>query len=147
MKRTVLGLAALAALIVGCAQPPKQDPNPKPDHGVSNTSKACPRSNLNTICVEFYANTATSLKVRVTGLNGLGEAAEQVTQIINVYPGGGSVGFTLPLDQPPVSITGRAVGPPGIKVGCRVLVRGLEIPVAGTERSNGEPVVCKFTTS
>lgn len=147
MKRPakiLLGLLVVAA--AACAQPPKEDPNPQPDHGVSNVSKACPRSNLNTICVEFYANTATSLKVRVSGLNGKGEQAPITEQIINVYPGGGSVGFTLPLDDPPVSITGRAKGPKGIIIGCRVVVRGLEIPDAQNEVDTGT-AVCLFATS
>lgn len=145
-KRVTALLATVGVLgILACASPPSHDPNPQPDHK-SPVTKACPRIRENTICVEFYADEATTLKVRVTGLNGKGVQAPITEQRIDVFPGGGAVGFSLPLDDPPVSITGRAQGPKGILIGCRVVVRGLEIPDAANFNQTGT-AVCLFVTS
>jgi len=135
------------ALVLGCSSsPPAQDPNPQPDHGAKPKYTACPRVDNNTVCVEFYSDEQVTIHLRVTGLNGKGENAPLIDKRLTIYPGGGAAGFELPLDDPPVAIGGRAAFPQGVLVGCRILVRGLEVPDAGDENRRGT-TVCLFTTS
>lgn len=145
-RRVVAGLVVLCGLVLACARPPVQDPNPQPDHGTRQSYKACPRTSQETVCVEFYSNVEVTLHIRVTGVNGKGEHAPLVEQQLTINPGGGAAGFSLPLDFPPVAIGGRATGPVGTSIGCRVVVRGLEVPDAGNSNKTGV-VVCLFTTS
>ena len=146
MRRNLTAaLVVLCGLVLACAGP-TNDPNPQPDHGARPSYSACPRVEVETICVEFYSADTVTLHVRVTGVNGEGVHAPLVDKRITVYPGGGAMGFSLPLDDPPVAIGGRATGPKGIVIGCRVVVRGLEIPAAASEGTNGT-IVCLFTTS
>jgi hypothetical protein len=146
-KRLVAVVATvLCGLTLACAGKPTEDPNPQPDHGAKPSYSACPRDNSETVCVEFYSSERVTIHIRVTGLNGKGENAPLIDRHLEIYPGGGAAGFGLPLTYPPVAIGGRAAFPPGISVGCRVLVRGLEIPDAGDKNKTGT-VVCLFTTS
>jgi hypothetical protein len=145
-RRIVAGLIVLCGLVLACARPPTQDPNPQPDHGTKQSYKACPRDNQETVCVEFYAGVQTVLHIRVTGLNGKGEQAPVIDHRITVYPGGGAAGYELPLVNPPVAIGGRATGPVGIVIGCRVVAHGVEIPYAADENRTGV-VACLYTTS
>ena len=147
MKRIVaIAATVLCGLSLACAGQPTQDPNPQPDHGAKPSYTACPRDNSETVCVEFYSNERVTIHIRVTGLNGKGENAPLIDRHLEIFPGGGAAGFSLPLTHPPVAIGGRAAYPKGVLVGCRILVRGLEIPDAGQFSDKGT-VVCLFTTS
>ena len=144
-KRVIAGALCGLALVLGCAKPPTQDPNPQPDHGARSKYTACPRVDTNTVCVEFYSDEEVTIHIRVTGLNGDGVSAPLIDRNLAIYPSGGAAGFELPLDVPPVAIGGRAAGPRGVTIGCRILVRGLEVHEAGQESDKGS-VVCLFTT-
>jgi hypothetical protein len=54
-----------------------------------------------------------------------------VDQAIQVYPGGGAIGFTVRLEGHVVTLSGKATGPKGILIGCRIVHRGVEISEAG----------------
>ncbi len=144
MKRWIVALVVLSGLVLACAGSPRQDPKPQPD-GHKNVTFACARVPADTMCIEFYADEAAVLHIRADALRDDGQHATDpfgvhvmpVDQTINVFPGGGAVGFTVRLEGHVVTLSGKATGPKGILIGCRIVHRGSEVPEAGLFTDKG----------
>jgi hypothetical protein len=91
------------------------------------------------MCIEFYADEAAQLHIRADALRDdglhakspLGDAIMPLDKVLTVFPGGGAVGFSVELEGHVVTMSGKATGPKGILIGCRIVHRGAEVIEAG----------------